>query len=79
LKKGDKISGKVVKYVGKGAVVLVDDYEVEAFVPKSKMELKEDEAMENLLKIGDVVEGEILSIEFENEDQKGSMVISLIK
>ncbi|MBM7559278.1 S1 RNA-binding domain-containing protein [Marinitoga litoralis] len=79
LKKGDKISGKVVKYVGKGAVVLVDDYEVEAFVPKSKMELKEDEDMENLLKIGDVVEGEILSIEFENEDQKGSMVISLIK
>ncbi|KAF2956505.1 S1 RNA-binding domain-containing protein [Marinitoga sp. 38H-ov] len=79
LKKGDKISGKVVKYVGKGAVVLIDEYEVEAFVPKSKIELKENEEMEHVLKIGDSVEGEILSIEFENEEQKGSMVISLIK
>ncbi|SHF23414.1 small subunit ribosomal protein S1 [Marinitoga hydrogenitolerans DSM 16785] len=79
LKTGDKIKGKVLKYVGKGAVILVDDYEVEAFIPKSKIELNEGENIENVLKIGSAVEGEILSIEFENEEQKGSMVISLIK
>ncbi|WP_129408191.1 S1 RNA-binding domain-containing protein [Marinitoga lauensis] len=79
LKTGDKINGKVLKYVGKGAVILVDDYEVEAFIPKSKIDLSENESIESVLKIGSSVEGEILSIEFENEEQKGSMVVSLLK
>ncbi|KLO24895.1 MULTISPECIES: S1 RNA-binding domain-containing protein [unclassified Marinitoga] len=79
LKKGDKISGKILKYVGKGAVVLVDDYEVEAFIPKSKIDLSENETIEDVLKIGTKVEGEILSIDFENEEQKGNMIISLLK
>ncbi|GAB6189577.1 30S ribosomal protein S1 [Marinitoga arctica] len=79
LKKGDTVTGKVLKYVGKGAVILVDDYEVEAFIPKSRIELDENEKIENVLEIGSKVEGEILSIEFENEEQKGSMIVSLIK
>ncbi|OQY09944.1 MAG: 30S ribosomal protein S1 [Marinitoga sp. 4572_148] len=79
LKKGDKVTGKVLKYVGKGAVILVDNYEVEAFIPKSKIELEENKNIEDVLKIGNQVEGEILSIEFENEEQKGSMIVSLIK
>lgn len=79
LKKGDKITGKVLKYVGKGAVILVDEYEVEAFIPKSKIDLQENENIEDKIEIGSTVEGEILSIEFENEEQKGSMIVSLIK
>ncbi|AEX85103.1 30S ribosomal protein S1 [Marinitoga sp. 1135] len=79
LKNGDEISGKVVKYVGKGAVIIVDEYEVEAFIPKSKINLEENQDIKDVLEIGSTVNGKIIKIEFEAEDQKGSMVVSLLE
>ncbi|BBE30464.1 ribosomal protein S1 [Tepiditoga spiralis] len=78
LKVGDYINGKVIRYAGTGAVVIVEDYNVEAFLPVKKVSYEKIEDIKNVLKIGDSLKAKVLDIEFENEEKKGNMVISVL-
>lgn len=77
VKVGDEITGKVFRFTEKGAVILVDNYEVEAFLPVSKASLDRIESVKDILKENDEIKAKVIDIEFENEDKRGNMIISI--
>jgi len=77
LKEGDNVSGTVARYAGSGAVVVLDGYEVEAFLPIKNVSREKINDLSEVMKIGDKTEAKIIKIEFENEDKKGNMIISI--
>jgi small subunit ribosomal protein S1 len=77
VKVGDTLKGKITRFAGKGAVVLIDDYDVEGFLPGARATEEKVEDIEEKLNIGDEVEGKVLNIEFENDEKRGNLIISV--
>jgi small subunit ribosomal protein S1 len=77
VKKDSVITGKIFRFTGKGAVVLINNYNVEAFLPGSKASLEKVDDIKNIFNIGDEVTAKVIDIEFENEEKRGNMIISV--
>lgn len=77
IKVGDTLKGKITRFAGKGAVVLIDDYDVEGFLPGARATEEKVEDIKNELNIGDEVEGKVLNIEFESDKKRGNLIISV--
>ncbi|HOG35013.1 MAG TPA: S1 RNA-binding domain-containing protein [Petrotogaceae bacterium] len=78
VKKGDTVKGKVLRYQGSGAVVLIDKYDVEAFLSVKNASVEKVESIQTILNPGDEVEAKVLKIDFETEERKGNMNISIV-
>ena len=58
-------------------MVLIDDYDVEGFLPGARATEEKVENIEDELNIGDEIEGKVLNIEFENDEKRGNLIISV--
>jgi len=76
IKIGDNVKGKIIRFLDKGAIVLIDDYEVEAYLPTSKASTN-SKSLEETYNIGDEIEAKVLEIGLENEYKRGNMIISV--
>ncbi|WP_103877240.1 MULTISPECIES: S1 RNA-binding domain-containing protein [Petrotoga] len=76
IKPGDTVKGKIIRFLDKGAIVLIDDYEVEAYLPASKASTN-SKSLEESYSIGDQIEAKVLEIGLENEFKRGNMIISV--
>lgn len=74
---GDIVKGKIAKFVDKGAIVLVDKHNVEAYLPSSKASFDSKNVRE-IFEIGEEVEVKVLEINLENENKRGNMVVSAV-
>ena len=77
LKKGSPITGQVVKLTNTGAIVLLDAYHIEAFLPVSQISSERIEKPSDVLKVGDQLEAVVVRTVFEPEKERRSMVISV--
>ncbi|PNR96114.1 S1 RNA-binding domain-containing protein [Petrotoga olearia] len=76
IKPGDTVKGKIIRFLDKGAIVLIDDYEIEAYLPASKASTN-SKSLEETYTIGDQIEAKVLEIGLENEFKRGNMIISV--
>lgn len=76
VKVGDVVKGKIHRFVDKGAIVVLEEYQVEAYLPSSKASTDFKDIRE-IYKIGDEVEAKVLEINLENENERGNMIISV--
>ncbi|MDN5341681.1 MAG: small subunit ribosomal protein [Oceanotoga sp.] len=78
VQKGDILTGKITRFVDKGAVVLINDYEVEAFMPGSKATENRTDDIKEVLEVGSPITGKVLDIEFQSDQQRGNLVLSVL-
>jgi len=77
LNKGAQISGNIVRMTNTGAIVLLDDYNIEAFLPVSQISVDRVEKPEDVLNIGDAVKAMVVRTVYEPEKERRNMVISI--
>ncbi len=77
LKKGSQITGKVVKITNTGAIVLLDTYHIEAFLPVSQISSERIEKPSDVLQVGDQLEAVVVRTVYEPEKERRNMVISV--
>lgn len=77
LKIGDRVSGTVRRLTKSGAIVLIDDFAVEAFLPVSQVSVERVESIEDKVNIGDHNEYKIIRLVYEPENDTRNMVISI--
>jgi len=58
--------------------VLIDKYDVEAFLSVKNASVEKVESIQTILNPGDEVEAKVLKIDFETEERKGNMNISIV-
>jgi small subunit ribosomal protein S1 len=77
LDKGDEVKGEVVRLTNTGATVMLDDYNIEAFLPVSQISVQRVEKPEDVLKVGDKVDAKVVRTVYEPEKERRNMVISI--
>jgi len=77
LNKGNEVKGKVVRMTNTGATVMLDDYNIEAFLPVSQISVQRIEKPEDVLKVGDEVDAKVVRTVYEPEKERRNMVISI--
>ncbi|HPF17297.1 MAG TPA: S1 RNA-binding domain-containing protein [Thermotogota bacterium] len=77
LNKGNEVKGKVVRMTNTGATVMLDDYNIEAFLPVSQISVQRVEKPEDVLKVGDEVDAKVVRTVYEPEKERRNMVISI--
>lgn len=77
LNKGDEVKGKVVRMTNTGATVMLDEYNIEAFLPVSQISVQRVEKPEDVLKVGDEVDAKVVRTVYEPEKERRNMVISI--
>ncbi|HOB15496.1 MAG TPA: S1 RNA-binding domain-containing protein [Defluviitoga sp.] len=77
IKPGDIVKGKITRFVDRGAIVLVDDHNVEAYLPSSKASF-DSKNVRDIFEIGEEVKVKVLEVNLENENKRGNMVVSII-
>jgi len=77
LNKGNEVKGKVVRMSNTGATVMLDDYNIEAFLPVSQISVQRVEKPEDVLKVGDEVDAKVVRTVYEPEKERRNMVISI--
>jgi len=77
LNKGDEVKGKVVRMTNTGATVMLDDYNIEAFLPVSQISVQRVEKPEDVLKVSDEVDAKVVRTVYEPEKERRNMVISI--
>ncbi len=77
LNKGDEVKGKVIRLTNTGATVMLDDYNIEAFLPVSQISVQRVEKPEDVLKVGDEVDAKVVRTVYEPEKERRNMVISI--
>jgi small subunit ribosomal protein S1 len=77
LNKGDAVTGKVVRLSNTGATVMLDEYNIEAFLPVSQISVQRVEKPEDVLNIGDEVNAKVVRTVYEPEKERRNMVISI--
>jgi len=77
LKKGDEVKGKIVRLTNTGAIVLLDDYNIEAFLPVSQISVDRVETPEDALNVGDEINANVVRTVYEPEKERRNMVISI--
>lgn len=77
LKKGSSVTGKVIKITNTGAIILLDHFNIEAFLPVSQISSERIEKPGDILKINDAVEAVVVRTVYEPEKERRNMVISI--
>jgi len=77
LTKGSPITGKVIRLTNTGAIVLLDNYGVESFLPVSQISVERVEKPEDVLTVGDEIEAQVVRTVYEPEKERRNMVISI--
>ncbi|AKI96778.1 S1 RNA-binding domain-containing protein [Kosmotoga pacifica] len=77
LKVGDYVSGTITRTIKSGAIVLVDDYNVEAFLPVSQVSDKKVENIEDAINPGLKQNFKIIRLVYEPENDSRNMVVSI--
>jgi small subunit ribosomal protein S1 len=60
-----------------GATVMLDEYNIEAFLPVSQISVQRVEKPEDVLNIGDEVNAKVVRTVYEPEKERRNMVISI--
>ncbi len=74
---GDKVTGTVKRFTKNGAIVLIDDCNVEAFLPISQVTIRRIEEIEEELNIGDQREFKIIKVIYQPENDLRNMRVSI--
>jgi len=77
LKVGDYVSGTVTRTVKSGAIVLVDDYNIEAFLPVSQISDKKVENADEAIEIGQKHQFKIIRLVYDPQNDSRNMVVSI--
>ncbi len=77
LNKGSQVSGDIVRMTNTGAIVMLDVFNIEAFLPVSQISVDRVEKPEDVLKIGDHVNAMVVRTVYEPEKERRNMVISI--
>jgi small subunit ribosomal protein S1 len=77
LKKGTGVIGKVIKITNTGAILLLNKYNIEAFLPVSQISQERIEKPGDVLQIGDVLDAVVVRTVYEPEKERRNMVISV--
>ncbi|MFO7881694.1 MAG: 4-hydroxy-3-methylbut-2-enyl diphosphate reductase [Kosmotogaceae bacterium] len=74
---GDHVRGKIVRLTKSGAIVIIDDYNVEGFLPVSQVSTERVENIEDAVKIGEEKDFKIIRLVYDPENDVRNMVISI--
>lgn len=74
---GDHVRGKVARLTKSGAIVLINDYNVEGFLPVSQVSAERVENIEDAVNIGDEKDFKIIRLVYDPENDVRNMVISI--
>lgn len=74
---GDKVTGTVKRFTKNGAIVLIDECNVEAFLPISQVTIRRIEEIEEELNIGDQREFKIIKVIYQPENDLRNMRVSI--
>ena len=77
LKEGSIVKGKVIKIGDRGAIINIEKYNVDAFLPISQISLERITKVEEALKNGDIIEAKIIRLVYKPEEDKRDMIISI--
>ncbi|HPE67985.1 MAG TPA: S1 RNA-binding domain-containing protein [Thermotogota bacterium] len=77
LRKGDSVTGQIMRLTNTGAVVLLDEYKIEAFLPVSQISQDRVEKPADVLNVGDTVKAQVVRTVYEPEKDRRNMVISI--
>ncbi|MDI3472942.1 MAG: small subunit ribosomal protein [Thermotogaceae bacterium] len=77
IKEGSTIKGKVIKISETGAIVNIEKYGVDAFLPASQISVERINKIDEVLKNGDEVEAKVIRLVYKPEEDKRDMVISI--
>lgn len=76
IKCGDVVKGKIIRFVDKGAIVQINGYNIEAYLPSSKASA-DSKSVEERFDVGQEIEAKVLELGLENEMKRGNMIISV--
>ncbi|OAA28472.1 30S ribosomal protein S1 [Kosmotoga arenicorallina S304] len=74
---GDYVSGEIVRTIKSGAIVLVDGYEIEAFLPVSQVSDKKVENIDETVEVGQKHQFKIIRLVYDPENDTRNMVVSI--
>jgi len=74
---GDYISGTVTRLTKSGAIVMVDSYGVEAFLPVSQVSIERVENIEDAVSIGNHNQYKIIRLVYDPDNDTRNMVVSI--
>jgi small subunit ribosomal protein S1 len=74
---GDHVKGKVARLTKSGAIVLINGYNVEGFLPISQVSTDRVENIEDAVNIGDEKDFKIIRLVYDPENDVRNMVISI--
>ena len=74
---GDKVSGTVKRFTKNGAIVLIDECDVEAFLPISQVSIRRIEEIDEELTIGEKKVFKIIKIIYQPENDLRNMRVSI--
>lgn len=77
LKVGDYVEGKITRLIKSGAIVMIDGYGVEAFLPASQVAMKRVENLDDAIKIGEHRRFKIIRLVYDPEKDVRNMVVSI--
>lgn len=77
IKEGSTIKGKVIKIGETGAIVNIEKYGVDAFLPASQVSMERINKIDEVLKSGDEIEAKVIRLVYKPEEDKRDMVISI--
>ncbi len=74
---GDHVKGKVARLTKSGAIVIINDYNIEGFLPVSQVSTERVENIEDAVKIGEEKDFKIIRLVYDPENDIRNMVISI--
>lgn len=74
---GDHVSGTVTRLTKSGAIVMIDSYGVEGFLPVSQVSMERVENIEDEVKIGSHDQYKIIRLVYDPDNDTRNMVISI--
>lgn len=74
---GDHVTGTVTRLTKSGAIVLIDSYGVEAFLPVSQVSLERTENIEDSVQVGRHDQFKIIRLVYDPDNDTRNMVVSI--
>jgi small subunit ribosomal protein S1 len=74
---GDQVSGTVTRLTKSGAIIMVDSYGVEAFLPVSQVSLERTENIEDSVEVGKHDQFKIIRLVYDPDNDTRNMVVSI--
>jgi small subunit ribosomal protein S1 len=74
---GDYVSGTITRLTRSGAIVMIDSYGVEAFLPVSQVSIDRVENIEDVVTVGTKQELKIIRLVYDPDNDTRNMVVSI--